>query len=197
MLFERALFHVVDGNARDAVLDGYTALEMFFALVPVRARYDREKGANVSGIRKELATALKSSDRAMAAAMTTASLLTGKAPPKIPDALSATRNEAVHQGKFPPLAKAEEHLVTIANIVNAFEDALDSQPCVNEHPFTRALMFASLEDLRQRDAAAKDLPVTTAGLGTVLGADRDRNQREPIQERIKGLKSGRALLRLR
>ena len=197
MLFERALFHLVDGNARDAVLDGYTALEMFLALVPVRARYDREKGAKISAIRSELAPALKTSDRAMASAMATVSLLTGKAPPSIPNALSEARNQAVHQGKSPALAKAEEHLVTIANVVGAFEDALDSQQCVNDPPFDSALAFTSVEELYQRDATAQGLKVASTSLATALAAHKITGVREPLQERIKRLKNGEALLTLR
>jgi len=197
MLFERALVHLVDGNARDALLDGYTALEMFLALVPVRARYDREKGAKVSVIRTELASALKTSDRAMGAAMVTASLLTGKAPPSVPSSLSQARNEAVHQGKSPTLAKAEEHLVAIAKIVRAFEDALDAQQCVNEAPFAVALMGTALEELLQRDAAAKGLKVTTGSLGTALAAQNPTGVREPLQEHINSLRSGNALLTVR
>jgi len=47
-LFERALRRVAANDPRDAVLDAYTAFEMYIAEVPIRARYDREKGADPS-----------------------------------------------------------------------------------------------------------------------------------------------------
>jgi hypothetical protein len=48
MLYERALQRLAEGATRDAVLDAYTALDMYLSHVPARARYDREKVAVAS-----------------------------------------------------------------------------------------------------------------------------------------------------
>ena len=87
--------------------------------------------------------------------------------------------------------------MAIANIVRAFEDALDSQQCVNEAPFTVALMRAGLEELLQRDATAKDLKVSTRSMGTALAAQNPSGVREPLNEHINRIRNGKALLRVR
>ncbi len=48
MLYERALRRLVLNEPRDAVIDAYTAFEMFLSHVPVRARYDREAAGKPS-----------------------------------------------------------------------------------------------------------------------------------------------------
>jgi hypothetical protein len=138
LMFERALQWVAFGGYRDAVLDAHSALEMYFAQVPVRARYDREPGASVLAIREELKATIKTSDRCRAAAETVISLLTRASPLRLQESLSAVRNEAIHSGKMPSLEEAKKVCFGVEAIVKAYDEVLDRQPCANHDFFWAA-----------------------------------------------------------
>jgi hypothetical protein len=59
------------------------------------------------------------------------------------------------------------------------------------------MMWAAYDELRQRDPETSNLKPTTATIGTVLGADRPRKDRETAQSRIEKLKKGKHLLMIR
>jgi len=167
LLFERALYRLVQGQTRDAVLDAYTAFEMYISHVPSRMRYDREPGASPAAIRDQLAAVLKISDRALAAAMTCASLLSAGEPPSIPNRLANLRNMTVHLGHVATDAEADELCIGAAETIAAFETVLTKVASVNPTPYW-------LEYQREQPAKwsktlpDEAMPITFVQLGTTL-----------------------------
>lgn len=138
-LFERGLKRLVLGDTRDAILDAYTAFEMYLSDVPARVRYDREKGASPAALREELKPATARSECAIGAARAAASLATGK--PAITWSekdTTAVRNRAIHAGAYPSEEEAEKLCLEVGRVILAFEDALDALPCVNSHSYHEA-----------------------------------------------------------
>jgi hypothetical protein len=121
LLYERALQRLAKDATRDAVLDAFTALEMYLATVPERVRFEAQAGANLDTIREELKPAVKTSERATAAALVAIAIRSGKKPPSIPSWLNQTRNEATHQGLHPDAKDAEKLVLDVARIVREFE----------------------------------------------------------------------------
>ena len=74
-----------DGDWRDAVLDAYTALDMYMSTVPVRARYDGDASLlpiDIVRLREELKFSTSDANKALGAAFAVASVVSGKRPPK-------------------------------------------------------------------------------------------------------------------
>jgi hypothetical protein len=129
-LFERALRRVAINSPRDAVIDAYTAFDMFLAEVPARARYRSEAGASPRRLRDELKS-VNTGERALGAACAVASLASGRPPPKWDtNKTTQLRNKAVHAGEYPTVAEAEELCVEVARVILEFLQILDSD-CVN------------------------------------------------------------------
>jgi len=127
VLYERALQRLATGSTRDAVIDAYTAFEIYLSHVPARARYDREKGPTPTALRRELRAATASAQVALGAALATVSLVSSRPPPKINEGITtALRNRAVHAGHHPNDAEAEDMCVEIERVISEFEDLLTS-----------------------------------------------------------------------
>jgi hypothetical protein len=107
-LFERGLERLARESPRDAVMDVYTAFEMYLSHVVVRALFDRPSNTQKPAeIRSRLKHALQTSDKAGAAALATyASIASGELPVFKSD-LSSIRNNAVHQGFYPSVGDVE------------------------------------------------------------------------------------------
>lgn len=150
LLFERAISRLVEGRTRDAITDAHTALEMYIANVPARARYDREKGASPRAIREELKRSTKTSERAHGAALAIASLVSGAEPPSLPESVATVRNAAIHQGAYPTVAQAERAIVEIDAFVRDMERILSSVPCANEMIYWQMMHHEQIVETLQR-----------------------------------------------
>lgn len=135
-LFDRGLERLAFGELRDAILDAYTAFEMYLADVPIRVRYDREPGASPSKLREEMRAAISRSENAIGAARSAASIASGK--PVITwneGTTTAVRNRAIHGGVYPSEKEAEQLCLEVGRTILAFEATLDATPCVNPGSF--------------------------------------------------------------
>jgi hypothetical protein len=146
-LFERALRQLGADQARDAVLDAHTALEMYLRHVPARARYNADPTACPLALRDELTEALRFGDRAVGAALATYALVAKSKPPAFPNA--EVRNLAVHQGKYPSLPAAEKHCLAVESFVMECERVLGA-PANGQRSYWLALYLAEIEELRKR-----------------------------------------------
>lgn len=139
-LFDRGLERLAFGELRDAILDTYTAFEMYLAEVPIRARYDRELGASPAKLRDEMKAAITRSENAIGAARTAASIVSGKPAITWNETVTTTlRNRAIHGGVYPTETEAEKLCLEVGRTILAFEAALDVAPCVNPCPYHKAL----------------------------------------------------------
>ena len=185
LLFERALQRLIIGATRDAVIDAYTAFEMFLVHVPARARYDREKGASPRALRDELSAATGTTERAMGAAFTAVSLVSGKAPPKLNTGKTTTlRNKAAHAGAYATDEETLNLCLEIERVVHECEALLATQECVNAVTYGNATVTEDLRDAIDRQGEP-DLPSMMCTLSTVLDIDRHRSQPPfPVTQRI-------------
>jgi hypothetical protein len=176
LLFERALQRLVTGNARDAVIDAYTAFEMYLAHVPVRARYDRELGASPRALRSEMESITKLSERTIGAALTAASIAGFCPPPKIDARKTAElRNRAVHAGHYPREDEVEQLCGEIDRVISELESMLGKQDSVNaQHYWSKAIGEDIAESLERH--GWKGLPGVQSSFGTVLASDRRPNR---------------------
>lgn len=107
LLFERGLQRLSTSSTRDAVVDAYTALEMYLSHVPTRARFDREKTRPPAELRKDLSQVVKLAERSLGAALAVVSLVSGSAPPTLQTKKTTElRNSAVHAGVHPSVSDA-------------------------------------------------------------------------------------------
>jgi hypothetical protein len=167
VLYERALQRLAAGEWRDAVLDGYTALDMYLATVPLRARYDCDRAlmpSDLAEVRLELSQATKTSERALGAALAVASVVSGRSPPKFPSKLQELRNEAIHQGKYPSPVEAEHAVFQVEELVVAIEERLDVGAVGRDPPFRLAQQISNLVAVPQNRE-----PRPAMVLNTVLG----------------------------
>ena len=128
LVYERALQRYMKGDLRDAVIDAYTAFEMYVATVPVRARYDLDRNLppkDIPRLRRELKPCTSNAASALAAALATISLLARHAPPKVNPKIARIRNLAVHAGEYPSVDDAERVLFEVEELVVRFDDVLD------------------------------------------------------------------------
>jgi hypothetical protein len=156
LFYERALQRFVEKEWRDAVLDAYTALDMFLTTVPVRARYDRDPNLapnDIHRLREELAPATNRSEKAIGAALAVISVVSGGAPPKLKSDLQNIRNDAVHAGRYPTQKNAEFVIFEVESVVVAMEEALDKASVGRDPPFNLARQiadFAKAEDINDK-----------------------------------------------
>ena len=149
-LFERGLERIVLGDHRDAVLDIYTAFEMYLAEVPVRARYERESGASPTKVRAELKRTVSRAELAIGAARASASVVSGK--PEITwseEKTTKVRNEAIHSGVYPTEEKALELCEEVERTILEFERTFDALPCVNPCRYHEAIWREEVDDLQR------------------------------------------------
>jgi hypothetical protein len=161
------------GDSRDAVLDAYTAFDMYLSIVPVRARYDRDVSLapkDIARIRDELAPLTRLSERAIGAALACASLVSGAAPPAIPSRLQAIRNEAVHGGVYPSESDAEWLALKVEELICAFELLLDAASPSRDPPFHVAFQIASFIGT---DGPPAGIQRVSTGRGFVLSRAND------------------------
>src|SRR5580658_4014832 len=108
-LYERALRRIALHHPRDAVIDAYTAFEMYLADVPVHARYEREEGTTLRKLREEMKPVTKRAENAIGAARCAVSIVSGGPPLSWKEDITANvRNEAVHGGIYPTELRAEK-----------------------------------------------------------------------------------------
>jgi hypothetical protein len=177
MLFERGLQRLVIGNTRDAVIDAYTAFEMYLSHVPARARYDREKGASPANLRKDTESATKYAERALAAALATASLVSALPPPKVDQKKTTEfRNRAVHAGYYPNEAEAETMCIQVEKLIYEFERCLGTQKCVNAQSYWSAAIDEDIRTTIKRQAVGR-LPSVQINFDTVLAGNHPPNKR--------------------
>jgi hypothetical protein len=135
ILFERALLRLCNDEPRDALLDAYSAMEMFLSHVLPRARYDRERDQSPSQVRDQLKHVTHLAEPARGSALGIISYLTGREAPRLDTNVTKLRNDAIHAGKYPTTAQAESAVLKIEDLLLTVRDALDAQSCVNEHSY--------------------------------------------------------------
>lgn len=128
LLYERALQRLADGAIRDAILDAYTALEMYLHTVVERVRFEAHPGSTLEAVRIDLKDATKTADRVMGAALAAIAVRSGSAPPKVPSKLQELRNKATHAGEYPAPQDAEWAVLEVARIVADFEALFAKSP---------------------------------------------------------------------
>ena len=190
LLFERALQRLVTGNTRDAVVDAYTAFEMYLAQVPARARYDREAEASAQRIRRELDGVSRYAERALGAALAVISLIDGQPPPKVdPRKTTELRNRSVHAGYYPTDAEAEALCVEISRIISEFDRRFEAQGCVNPTTYWQSTIDDEIRQSRERHGI-EALPTVVAHFGTELASNRAPNRSTfSLEERISEYRS--------
>jgi hypothetical protein len=190
-LFERGLDCLALDAPRDAVLDAYTAFEMYLAEVPVRARYDREPGATPRKLRQVMRAATRLTENAIGAARATFSVLSGKpAPTWSPDKTTNVRNEAIHAGQYPTAKAAEILCVELVRVIVEFEEVLTAQGCVNEVPFHRAVWMEDADDLKKE---APEYPIMWSSGGVYLDPTMEPFPRStPFAEHLEAVRAAAA-----
>jgi hypothetical protein len=172
LVFERALQRVAIGSPRDAVMDAYTAFEMFLAHVPARARYDREKGASPLKLLEETKAATKDAQRSLGGALATVSIVSRRPPPKVnEEKTTALRNRAVHAGVHPSDDDAAAMCLEIERLISEFEECLAVHPCENSQPYWDALVHEEAQAVIAKRGWV-GLPTLTRIGATVLAMTR-------------------------
>ncbi|WP_394845221.1 hypothetical protein LZC95_50360 [Pendulispora brunnea] len=186
LLYERALQRLSTGDLRDAVLDAYTALDMYLPNVPLRARYESDKTLtprDIPGLRSELKKhATRHSERAIGAALAVVSVVSGKAPPHFDRSLSEIRNDAIHAGIYPDREAAEEMIFRIATLILEFESLLNKTFPDRDPSFRLALQIADFPKFEESGDR------TTVGTGTILSGDLEPSP--TARDRLKQYESG-------
>lgn len=186
LVFDRALQRLVDGDERDAVIDAYTALDMYMSTVPVRARYDRDPRlthAHISSLRQELSFATSDASKALGAGFAVASVVSGQPPPKFPTKLAQLRNHAVHAGEYPTQKEAEWAITEVERIVTSIDDLLTAA-APDRNPTFR--LAAQVADFPSQDSDSDG--AVTVGLSAVLSGASE--PREKAVERIARYRTG-------
>lgn len=172
LLFERALQRIAIGSPRDAIIDAYTAFEMYLAHLPARARYDREKGASPMKLRDEMKQATGRAEPALGAALATVSIVSSRPPPKIvADATTNLRNRAVHSGHHATDQEAEAMCLEIERLVGEFEDGMSTNGRVNEQWYWDATIGEEIQATISKCGWA-GIPSVGRQLATVLALTR-------------------------
>lgn len=186
LVFERGLQRLVDSDERDAIVDAYTAMDMYMPTVPVRARYDQDSKlthSDISTLRQQLRVATSDANKALGAALAVASAVSGQAPPKFNDKLSALRNRAVHAGEYPTPKEAEWGIAEVERIVTSIDDLLTLAAPNRNPPFRLAVQIA---DFPVHDHESDGH--LTIGLSAVLSGVSE--PREKATERIARYREG-------
>jgi hypothetical protein len=186
LVFERGLQRLADGDLRDAVVDAYTAMDMYMPTVPVRARYDRNRALapkDISQLRKDFKFLTRDANKALGAALAVVSVLSGKAPPVFDQKLSNFRNDAVHAGKYPSKEDATWAVFEVARIVMEFDDLLGEVAPSREPSFRLAV---SMLDFPVVDVQVRQQ--TTVSFSALLSGTAD--PREKVQERLERYRAG-------
>jgi hypothetical protein len=197
ILFERGLERLAQGRTRDAVIDGYSAFEMFLSWLVLGCAFDRRypltiplDQAPLEPLREELKPAIKTAERATGAALALAAALSGKAPPKIPSKLSELRNEAVHAGNYPTDKQAEDACLAIEKLVVEFRQLVPQAFDEGTPPiFSRFGMALLLESRRRALGTRPQVQTTSYSLSTVLATDATPGARTAT-DRLKEYRSG-------
>jgi hypothetical protein len=140
ILYERALQRHAAGQYRDAVLDAFTALEMYCAEVPARYRYDHEKDAEAAALLEETKPCVRTSERAYGAAFAVASVVSEEPPPRHWSKLHETRNNATHAGLYPTEADSLHVCDDVFRVVARLEGMLTKVSTIRSMSFAEALM---------------------------------------------------------
>ncbi|WP_437625457.1 hypothetical protein [Sorangium sp. So ce1151] len=186
LVFERGLQRLVNGELRDAVLDMYTALDMYMPTVPVRARYDRDASLTLKDIprlRKEFGFAVSDANKALGAAFAVAAVVSGKSPPKFDSKLSKLRNRAVHAGEYPTAEEAEWAAMEVERIVTTLMDMLNEAASDRDPSFRLAVSMVDFPVVEPRPVASMSL-----GLGAVLSEA--TTPRETVRRRLERYRNG-------
>jgi hypothetical protein len=178
MLYERALERLVEGRTRDAVLDAYTAFDMFLGWFVLAAAFEKRypppiplEEAPLGPLREDMKDVLKTAERTTGAALALAAIATGTEPPRIDPDLNKLRNKAVHVGAYPSDEDANWACLQIEELVCTLRERLTLTP-IEGGMFSRFTM-ALLIDSRRRALGNKPFPShnVTHALMTVLASD--------------------------
>lgn len=186
LLYERALQRLAEGATRDAVLDAFTALEMYLATVPERVRFEAHPGARLEEVRRQLQPAVKTSERATAAALIAISIRSGKEPPAIPNWLNETRNEATHAGKYPDPDRAEKVVLEIARVVKEFESLFKGAPVSVDATYAHAAFGFTHTQQQQKHPDAKRWTVYLPLVLDALYEGKTIDAKEQLEEYRRG-----------
>ena len=195
LMFERAIQRMVDEDWRDAVLDAYTALDMYLATVPIRLRYDTDPTIvpeDIKRLRKEMDPATGNATKAMGAALAVAAVVCRVPPMKISNKLQNLRNEAIHEGRYPTEEDATWAVFEVEKIISSFDDLLDTVSPNRQPTFRNArLLFEACGGVSLNGTRAE---ITIGGWGVLSGS---YVPRETVVQRIGRYRSGELdLLRL-
>jgi hypothetical protein len=149
LYYDRGLHRVAAEMFRDAILDVYTALEMYLADVPAHARYLAELNADPIKLREETRTAVRLAEPARGAALSALSIVGRCAPPNDWQDLTNLRNDVIHGGRYPSQKDAEEACVEVHRVIDESEAILKKAPNVNNAGFHRAVWFAEIDACRK------------------------------------------------
>lgn len=192
LLYERALQRFVDGDLRDALLDAYTAFDMYMPSVPIRARYDADPQLGVGDIerlRKEFKPVTKDATSAGAAGLAAVAVQTRSAPPNFDTKLSGLRNRAVHAGQYPTPDEAEWAILEVERLVTTIDDMLTAAAPDRDPSFREAVEWTDFRGSQPGTAGHVSLSFSTVLSGTML-------PRESVRRRLERYRSGELALRL-
>jgi hypothetical protein len=186
LVFERGLQRLIDGELRDAVLDVYTALDMYMPTVPVRARYDRDLSLcpkDIPRLRKEFGFSAADANKALGAAFAVAAVVSGKPPPKFDSKLSKLRNRAVHAGEYPTAEEAEWAAFEVERIVATLTEMLNEVAPNRDPSFRLAVSMIDFPVVDPRPAA-------NASVGIFGVLSEATTPRETVKRRLDRYRNG-------
>lgn len=190
LLYERALQRLADDAPRDAILDAYTAFEVFMQMVVERCVFEAQTSVTLDDVRAQLGYVFKSSERTLGAALVAVATRTGSAPPKIPGDIQNLRNDATHRARYPSVPQAEKAILAIGGLIRDFDALLDAVPTARTEQYK---ILAAVEP--QISARRGDPTVTISSIGMSLVLAPLGTRVEPAQ-RLEEYRDGRGLLQL-
>jgi hypothetical protein len=186
LVFERALQRLVAGDLRDAVLDAYTALDMYTPTVAVRARYDADPTLtwdDIPRLRSELRQSSSDANKALGAALAVASVVANRPPPKFESRLAQLRNRAVHAGEYPAPEDTEWAIFEVERMITGIDDMLTSAAPNRDPSFRLAVEIADYPPSKATSQAQSKLIFSSILSDTT-------SPRETARQRILRYRSG-------
>jgi hypothetical protein len=127
LFFERGLRRFALGQFRDAILDAYTALEMYLSHAPVIAAFHANGGTKKpSELREQIGEGILGlTERCWGATAVAVFLRTGKSAPQPSSSITKIRNDAAHAGVYPSEQQAKKLIVYVATTIIDIANAID------------------------------------------------------------------------